>query len=54
MRAGRSQRANYLDTEAFIEKQATSNKDLKEIPQAQLRAAKPSLGGYLQRAETER
>ena len=33
----------YLGSEAFIEKHAAPNKDLKEIPQSQLRAAKPSL-----------
>jgi putative transposase len=34
----------YLGSEAFIEKHAAPNKDLKEIPQVQLRASKPSLG----------
>jgi putative transposase len=33
----------YLGSEAFIEKHATHKKDVKEIPRAQLRAAKPSL-----------
>jgi putative transposase len=33
----------YLGSEAFIETHAAPNKDLKEIPQVQLRAAKPSL-----------
>jgi putative transposase len=33
----------YLGSEAFIEKHATRNKDLKEIPRVQLRAGKPSL-----------
>jgi hypothetical protein len=40
---GRSQRQIYLGSDAFIEKHAAPNKDLKEIPQVQLRAAKPSL-----------
>jgi hypothetical protein len=33
----------YLGSEAFIEKHASRQKDLKEIPRAQLRVAKPSL-----------
>jgi hypothetical protein len=33
----------YLGSDAFIEKHASRRKDLKEIPRAQLRAAKPSL-----------
>ena len=33
----------YLGSEAFIEKHASRKKDIKEIPRAQLRAAKPSL-----------
>jgi len=33
----------YLGSEAFIEKHASGKKDVKEIPRAQLRAAKPSL-----------
>jgi hypothetical protein len=33
----------YLGSEAFIEKHASGKKDIKEIPRAQLRAAKPSL-----------
>jgi putative transposase len=33
----------YLGSQAFIEKHAARNKDLKEIPQVQLRTAKPSL-----------
>jgi putative transposase len=33
----------YLGSDAFIEKHAAPNKDLKEIPRVQLRAAKPSL-----------
>ena len=33
----------YLGSDAFIEKHAAANKELKEIPQVQLRAAKPSL-----------
>ena len=33
----------YLGSESFIEKHAAPNKNLKEIPRAQLRAAKPSL-----------
>jgi hypothetical protein len=33
----------YFGSEAFIERHAAPNKDLKEIPQVQLRAAKPSL-----------
>ena len=33
----------YLGSEAFIEKHASDKKDIKEIPRAQLRAAKPSL-----------
>jgi len=32
-----------LGSEAFIEKHASGKKDIKEIPRAQLRAAKPSL-----------
>jgi len=33
----------YMGSEAFIERHAARKKDLKEIPRAQLRAAKPSL-----------
>jgi putative transposase len=33
----------YLGSEAFIEKHASGQKDIKEIPRAQLRAGKPSL-----------
>ena len=33
----------YLGSEAFVEKHASDKKDIKEIPRAQLRAAKPSL-----------
>jgi REP element-mobilizing transposase RayT len=33
----------YLGSEAFIEKHTSRKKDIKEIPRAQLRAAKPSL-----------
>ena len=33
----------YLGSEAFIEKHASGKKDIREIPRAQLRAAKPSL-----------
>jgi hypothetical protein len=33
----------YLDGDAFIEKHSAPNKDLKEIPRIELRAAKPSL-----------
>jgi len=33
----------YLGSEAFIEEHASRKKDIKEIPRAQLRAAKPSL-----------
>jgi AraC-like DNA-binding protein len=33
----------YLGSEAFIEKHASRQKDLKEIPRAQIRVAKPSL-----------
>jgi REP element-mobilizing transposase RayT len=33
----------YLGSEAFVEKHASRKKDIKEIPRAQLRAAKPSL-----------
>jgi REP-associated tyrosine transposase len=33
----------YLGSEAFVEKHASGKKDIKEIPRAQLRAAKPSL-----------
>jgi len=33
----------YLGSEAFVEKHASGKKDIKEIPRAQLTAAKPSL-----------
>jgi DNA invertase Pin-like site-specific DNA recombinase len=33
----------YLGSEAFIERHACGKKGIKEIPRAQLRAAKPSL-----------
>jgi hypothetical protein len=33
----------YLGSEAFIEKHASGKKDIREIPRAQLRAAKRSL-----------
>jgi len=33
----------YLGSEAFIEKHTSGKKDIKEIPRAQLRTAKPSL-----------
>jgi putative transposase len=33
----------YFGSEAFIERHAAPNKDLKEIPRAQLKAAEPSL-----------
>jgi len=33
----------YLGSEAFVEKHAPGNRKLKEIPQAQIKAAKPSL-----------
>ena len=32
-----------MGSEAFIEKHASGKKDIKDIPRAQLRAAKPSL-----------
>jgi putative transposase len=40
----------YLGSEAFIEKHAAPNKELKEIPQVQLRAAKPSLARIFARS----
>jgi putative transposase len=40
----------YLGSEAFIEKHAAANKDHKEIPQVQLRAAKPSLARIFARS----
>jgi hypothetical protein len=40
---GRAKRADLFSSDAFIEKHAAPNKGLKEIPQVQLRAAKPSL-----------
>jgi hypothetical protein len=39
----------YLGSEAFIEKHASRKKDLKEIPRAQLRVAKPSLKQIFER-----
>lgn len=39
----------YLGSEAFIEKHAAGKKDIKEIPRAQLRAAKPSLEQIFER-----
>jgi DNA invertase Pin-like site-specific DNA recombinase len=33
----------YLGSEAFIEEHASGKKDIREIPRAQLRTAKPSL-----------
>jgi hypothetical protein len=41
---GRAKRADLFRSDAFIEKHTAPNKDLKETPLAQLRAAKPSLG----------
>jgi len=39
----------YLGSEAFIEKHASGKKEIKEIPRAQLRAAKPSLEQIFER-----
>ena len=43
MPLGRAKRADLFRSDAFIEKHTAPNKDLKEIPLAQLRAAKPAL-----------
>ena len=43
-------KVNLFNSEAFIEKHGAPNKNLKEIPRVQLRAAKPSLGRIFARS----
>ena len=44
MPLGRAKRADLFRSDAFLEKRTAPDKDLKEIPLVQLRAAKPSRG----------